>query len=51
MNASVQANRGVGAHRDAPLQTVIGKRTAVPGRTLRGRVVATLYGGKVVWQA
>ncbi|MDP2674545.1 MAG: dihydroorotase [Dehalococcoidia bacterium] len=28
-----------------------GKNTPLAGRTLRGRVVATLYGGRVVWQA
>jgi dihydroorotase len=28
-----------------------GRNTPLAGRTLRGRVVATLYAGKVVWQA
>jgi dihydroorotase len=28
-----------------------GKNTPLAGRTLRGRVTATVYGGKVVWQA
>jgi dihydroorotase len=28
-----------------------GKNTPLAGRTLRGRVTATIYGGKVVWQA
>jgi dihydroorotase len=28
-----------------------GKNTPLAGRTLRGRVVATVYGGRVVWQA
>ena len=28
-----------------------GKNTPLAGRTLRGRVVATIYGGKVVYQA
>jgi dihydroorotase len=27
-----------------------GKNTPLAGRTLRGRVVATVYGGKVVYQ-
>ena len=28
-----------------------GKNTPLAGHTLRGRVVATVYGGRVVWQA
>jgi hypothetical protein len=38
----------VGAHGHAPLQTVIDEQTVVAGRTLRGRVAATLYGGQVL---
>jgi dihydroorotase len=28
-----------------------GKNTPLAGRTLRGKVTATVYGGKVVWRA
>ena len=29
----------------------LGKNTPLAGRTLKGRVVATVFGGKAVWQA